>query len=597
MNNTELLEYFNKELVNIKQHSKHFASIFPENATHLDIGNIDDPLVNHLIESFAFLTARVQHNLENGHDFILENILNIMYPHYLLPLPSAGVINITPKNTLNKKLIISKHTEIKNNSTDHSNYIFRTGYETTVYPIKINAIEYSKDLNLLPKGVSAKSRLKIDITTLDVKIKLDNLDLNSIRFYLNSSENSEISQLLYQQIFSNLNYTGISCQSINKTLLEVPRENIRNLGFSESHRLLPCGDNILDGYALLSEYFTYPKKFDFFEVGNINNIINLKSDNNLSLYFYFNDYFEELESEVNNNSLMLNCTPLINLFTKTAEPIKADINTQDYQVIPDQYISPQEICTYSVDALNINADKFNHKLSCEPFFGRKYNSTDDVIYWQQKRKPCWELGLFDVPGDEVFINLSQESLDQDIYSALVITPDLLCMNRSINNLTKNNNYKTSFNFINVNPLIENVNIVGNLSNTIHKNFTKKLYDLVSHVSQGCSDFSNSQKLLENLKLIFHLYSTNSNRTKKICESLTGLEIYESIQRHPSQIKFGFIHGNKIILKIKEDIFPDQNAFLFGQVISTYLKSIANINSFVSLQIDTEYTTGKYQWNI
>lgn len=597
MNNTELLEYFNKELVNIKQHSKSFASVFPENAKHLDIGNIDDPLVNHLIESFAFLTARVQHNLENGHDFILENILNIMYPHYLLPLPSAGVINITPKNTLNKKLIISKHTEIKNNNADHSNYIFRTGYETVVYPIQISAIEYSKELNLLPKGVSAKSCLKVDITTLDPKIKLDNLDLDILRFYLNSSDNSEISQLLYQQIFTNTIYIGLSCKSINKTLLEVPKGNIKNLGFSDTQMLLPHSENSLDGYALLSEYFAYPEKFNFFEISNINNIINLKSENNLTLYFYFNDYSEELESKVNNNTLLLNCVPIINLFTKMAEPIKADINTQDYQVIPDQYISPKEVCTYSVNKLNVNTDKFNHILSCEPFFGRKYNSTDEVIYWQQKRKPCWELGLFDVPGDEVFINLSQESIDQDIYSTLVLTPELLCMNRSINNLIKNSNYKTSFSFTDTNPLIDSITIVGKLSNTIHNKFDKKLYNLVSHISQGRSDFNNSEKLLANIKAIINLYSTNQNRTKKICESLIDLEIQESIQRHPSKIKFGFIHGNKIILKIKEDIFPDQNAFLFGQVISNYLKSISDINSFVSLQIDTEYTTGKYQWNI
>lgn len=590
MENTELLEYFNKELISIKQHRKNFADVFPEHASHLNSENINDPLVSHLIESFAFLTARVQHNIENGHRFIIEDILNLMYPHYLLPLPSAGVMQLKPKNNLSNKAVIQKDTEFNNH-----NFIFSAGYHTEVYPLDISRISYTKELLLLPRTATAKSCLKIQINSFNPKTTLDQLNISNLRFYINS--NNTITQLLYQQLFSNISYIGLSCEKISNTIIEIAKDNIHPCGFSDSQMLLPASNNSLPGYCLMSEYFAYPEKFNFFDLKNINTVINSRFDNSATIYIYFTEHFDELEHEINKNSLKINCIPIVNLFKKTAEPIKITQSETEFQVIPDQYIDPKELAVYTIKDIQISSEHPQENLDCEPFFARKYHSSENVLYWHSKRKSCWELGMFDTPGDELLVSFSSESINQSILDTLVVTPNIVGMNREVKKLIKQENFQHNFMPTNNQLEIDSCKIIKPLTATKYRQFDKNIYDLISHITQGNIALNNSDTLLDNIKALIKIYSLNKNHSKKIIDSLISAKIYKTIKRHPSQIKTGFIQGHNVVLTIKEETFPNQNAYLFGKVLSVFMREISQINCFIDLEINTEYQTGKYQWSM
>jgi len=57
-----LLSYYNRELQYIRETGQEFAKEFPKIAGRLGIESLEctDPYVERLLESFAFLTARVQ---------------------------------------------------------------------------------------------------------------------------------------------------------------------------------------------------------------------------------------------------------------------------------------------------------------------------------------------------------------------------------------------------------------------------------------------------------------------------------------------------------------------------------------------------------
>ena len=59
---TRLLEYYNQELQYIREMGAEFAEAYPRIAARLGMDGIEcaDPYVERLIESFAFLAARVQ---------------------------------------------------------------------------------------------------------------------------------------------------------------------------------------------------------------------------------------------------------------------------------------------------------------------------------------------------------------------------------------------------------------------------------------------------------------------------------------------------------------------------------------------------------
>ena len=70
-----------------------FAETHPKVAGRLELGTdvSPDPHVERLIESFAFLTARIQRNLDGEFPQVAVELLNILHPHYLNPVPSMAV--------------------------------------------------------------------------------------------------------------------------------------------------------------------------------------------------------------------------------------------------------------------------------------------------------------------------------------------------------------------------------------------------------------------------------------------------------------------------------------------------------------------------
>ena len=63
-----------------------------------DTGHSQDPHVERLIESFAFLTARLQVKLKDEFPELVDALLGMLYPHYLAPIPSMAIaqLNLDP---------------------------------------------------------------------------------------------------------------------------------------------------------------------------------------------------------------------------------------------------------------------------------------------------------------------------------------------------------------------------------------------------------------------------------------------------------------------------------------------------------------------
>ncbi|HEV8591596.1 MAG TPA: type VI secretion system baseplate subunit TssF, partial [Pyrinomonadaceae bacterium] len=89
----ELLGYYERELVFLRRMGAEFAHKYPKIAARLAIDGekIEDPHVERMIESFAFLTGRIGLKLDDELPEITESFLNILYPHYLAPIPSMCV--------------------------------------------------------------------------------------------------------------------------------------------------------------------------------------------------------------------------------------------------------------------------------------------------------------------------------------------------------------------------------------------------------------------------------------------------------------------------------------------------------------------------
>ena len=89
----ELLPYYLRELAYLREMGAAFRERYPRQAARLDVGDHEstDPHVERLLESFAFLTGRIQYNLEAEFPEIPSALLAQLYPHLQAPVPSMAI--------------------------------------------------------------------------------------------------------------------------------------------------------------------------------------------------------------------------------------------------------------------------------------------------------------------------------------------------------------------------------------------------------------------------------------------------------------------------------------------------------------------------
>jgi len=90
----ELLLYYERELDYLRKSSAQFAEKYPKVASRLALEptKCEDPHVERLLESFAFLAARIHLKMEDEFPEISDGLLSIVYPQLVRPIPSMSIV-------------------------------------------------------------------------------------------------------------------------------------------------------------------------------------------------------------------------------------------------------------------------------------------------------------------------------------------------------------------------------------------------------------------------------------------------------------------------------------------------------------------------
>ena len=112
----ELLPYYENELTYLRRLSKEFASKYPKVASRLQMeGDVcEDPHVERMIESFAFLTSRIHKKLDDEFPQITEAMLSVLYPHFLRPVPSMSIaqLQLAPGADISAAQELPRHSQL-----------------------------------------------------------------------------------------------------------------------------------------------------------------------------------------------------------------------------------------------------------------------------------------------------------------------------------------------------------------------------------------------------------------------------------------------------------------------------------------------------
>jgi Uncharacterized protein conserved in bacteria len=234
-------------------------------------------------------------------------MLQLLWPNYLRPLPSATIIQFTPlKQALSQSQRIPKGSQLFSKPVDGVPCEFRTCTAVDIHPFEIESVSATQTLD--------SSVARIELRTL-VERPLNTLGCNSLDFHL--SGDTETARTLYLWIAQYLKHVAVT---INGEVRRLPASSTTFPGFSPDEGLLPYPQNVFDGYRILQEYFVFPKRFHFFSVTGLQKVWPDQATQQVGLELHFTRQLPD-SLRIGMADFSLFCTPAVNLFSYSAEPI------------------------------------------------------------------------------------------------------------------------------------------------------------------------------------------------------------------------------------------------------------------------------------
>ncbi len=583
----ELRDYYESELTFLRQIGAEFADKYPKIASRLllEPDRCEDPHVERMLEAFALLAARVHLRIDDDFPQITESLLNILYPHYLRPVPSMTVaqFHTDPESgKLTTALKIPKGTVLYSRPVEGVPCKFRTSYDATLWPLKIAQAQWLTPDRIRPAlRASEAAVLRVELECFP-DVSFEKLDLENLSFYLNGE--SAVVHALYELLCRNCVRILVRDPLKPKSpVRELSARNLQPMGFGENEDVLPYPRRSFTGYRLLQEYFSFPEKFFFMNLKGLSLLQGAGCTSKAELLFMISPFEQDgrhqrLEVAVNDRTLRLACAPIINLFSQVAEPILVDQTRYQYPIIPDAR-RRQTMEIYSVDEV-VSTDADSHEtVTYHPLYSERHAvQGTSPAYWYISRSFSNRKGD---EGTDVFLSLVDLSarpmqLDYD-----TVTVRCTCTNRDLVARLPFGSEAGDFE-MSGGAAIKRIVALHKPTRTLRPPLDgKTLWSLISHLSLNYLSIVDDGK--EALQKILELYDfSDSADIKKQIGGISSVSSKRHFTRVASDHGVGFARGTRVEIEFDEEQFSGSGAYLFASVLEKFLGLYTSMNSFTQL---------------
>ena len=593
----ELLPYYEKELAYIRQLGAEFANEHPKIAGRLGINNdtIDDPHVSRLIESFAYLNARIQHKIDDDFPELSDALLNVLFPHYQRPIPSMSIVNFkADEDQLESPYLINKETLLETEQFQGETVRFSTSYDTELLPIKVTNASLIGRPFTTPGSDRVKGAggvLKLSLQTFNDEITFSELEFEKIRFYL-KGQPQHINPL-YQLLLNNCQNVVASISETDTNPVYIGSQCIQPVGFNSNEGMLPYPDASFIGYRLITEYFIFPEKFMFIDLKGIKNKLPENTGNTLDLYIYLDESDVELEHNINKDTFVLGCCPIVNLFKHQADPVKLDHTQYEYQVIPDAR-RPVGLEVYSVDKITASTSS-GDEIKYHPFYGLNHQAQDNNnhSFWFANRRDAKMSNYERDDGTDVFLNLVDLEFNPNIPEDRILNIQTTCSNRDLPAKLPFSNQQPKLQCVDSAPPCEIIHCLTQPSQTVRaplRNHAR--WRLISHLNLNHLSLTGHNNATQALKEILRLYDfKESSVTRALIDSITSVNARTissplSIDGHTAMCR-----GIEIEVKLDDKQLSGSSAYLFASVLEHFFSLYCSVNSFTRLLVSQESKEG------
>lgn len=593
----ELLPFYEKELVYIRQLGAEFSKEHPKIASRLGINNdsIEDPHVSRLIESFAFLNARIQHKLDDDFPEISDALLSTLYPHYQRPIPSMSIVQFVPdQEQLDSQYNITSGTLLETTEFQGENCRFTTSYDVPLLPIEITSVSLMGKPFFSPGSANirgADSVLKLSLKTFSSDINIADLAVDKLRFYLKGQ--AQHINPLYQMLLNDCNRTYMATSEQDLHPVDLGINAIKPVGFSAKESILPYPDSSFIGYRLLTEYFAFPEKFMFIDIVGLADKLVAHDGDTLDFYIYLNSMNVELEHNISASTFNLGCTPIVNLFAHSTDPIKLEHTQHEYKVTPDSRRS-RGYEVYSIDKVTA-ASYYGDDVDFLPFYGvnHEQQESNSHAFWFAARRNA-KLDTFDRDeGTDVFLSLVDLNFNPNIPEDRTLTIETTCSNRDLPQKLPYGVGESHLQCADSAPPCSGIHYLMQPTQVIRPPLRDHArWRLISHLNLNFLSLTGGNDACLALKEILRLYDfKNSVVTSAVINSITQVQAKAisaplAIDGHTAMCR-----GIEITINIDDSQLSGSSVYLFSSMLEHFFGLYCSINSFTRLLIKTKNKEG------
>ncbi|MGC1548893.1 MAG: type VI secretion system baseplate subunit TssF [Rhodanobacter sp.] len=604
-----LLRYYNRELQHVREMGSEFAREYPKIAGRLGMEGFEcaDPYVERLLEGFAFLAARIQLKLDAQHPVFTQHLLEMIYPHYLAPVPSMAVVQLHPdpkEGALATGYIVARQTALRSLTAhdDRTACEYRTAHDVTLWPLELAEAKYFETPAAIaaagvpiPPGKTVRAGLRLKFT-VTAGAQANMLAMDELPVFIAGAD--ELPKRLYEQLLGNAVSYVVRTPGASGLISEsFDASHIHSKGFAENEALLPYTDRSFSGYRLLQEYFACPERFLFAVFTGLKSVLARSKSNEFEITVLFDRSVSRLHNAVDAGNFRLFCTPAINLFPRRADRIHLQQGKAEYHILADR-TRPMDFEIHSISNVEGFGDRQEPEQRFQPFYGsdeRTWHSGSAAFYTIRREPRLLSSrqklhgARSSYIGNEMFVSLVDANDAPYSTQLRQVGMQLMCTNRDLPLQMPVGKSSTDFTIETGAPVTSIRCVAGPTKPRAPVANGETAWRLLSHLQLnyvsllGDSQEEGAAALREMLTLYCDEFDAAARRQIEGVKAVSSQSVVRRVPV-PGPITFG--RGLEITLTCDDGAFEGTGAFLLASVMQQFFARYVSVNSFTETVLRT-----------
>jgi type VI secretion system protein ImpG len=561
-------KYYQDELQFFRELGDEFAKAHPTAAHHL-AGPGRDPDVERLLEGFAFMAGRIRQKLDDEFPELTHGLMNVLWPHYLRPVPSLAILELSPVLTaLRQSQTVPRGAEVHSVPVEGTPCRFRTCYDVTLHPLSLEEVAHET-------VGSGASRLRMGFR-LHQQAKPEALRLQRLRLFLHGDP--AVSQALYFHLCRHVADARVVASNERGDLSREPWRPLRlePAGFADDEALLPYPPASFPGYRHLQEYFSLPEKFLFLDVFGLERLAELSPGDRFQVEVRF-DRALAPTLRPSREEVRLYCTPVVNLFPHEADPLRIDGSKTEYRLRPSGR-DPFHYEVHTIDRVVAYAQGSAEEREIPYFYSfvRGGSEKQAASYFTRLRESVVDDRL------DCYVSFVDGRGQPALPEAETVAFQLTCSNRRLAEALRVGDLQVPSD--SSPAFVQFRNLTAPTASVAPPLGGDLQWRLVSHLSLNYVSLAD----VEALRGVLELYNFQALRDPRAARAnQLRLEGLQRIHAEPSEaLSRGFLlRGSAVTVDVLEDRFAsDGDLYLFSTILNEFLSLHATLNSFTQLTV-------------